>query len=62
MRYFWTNKRTTIPALVAGVANLISLFGVPVPAGMVEGINVIALILIGFFAKDANVTGGTVVQ
>lgn len=62
MRYFWMNKKTTIPALIAGVANLIPLFGIAVPEGVVQGITVIALVAIGFFAKDANVTGGDVVQ
>lgn len=62
MNYFWMNKKTTIPAFIAGVANLIPLFGIGIPDGVVNAITVVALVAIGFFAKDGNVTGGTVVQ
>lgn len=53
MRYFWGNKRTTIPGVVAGIANLLPLFGVPVPPGIVDGITVVMVVLMGLFAKDA---------
>ena len=59
MRYFWSNKATTIPGVVAGIANILPLFGVPVPPGIVDGITVVAVVLIGLFAKQQNVTGGT---
>lgn len=62
MRYFWSNKKTTIPALIAGLANILPLFGVAIPSGIVDGITVVAVVLIGIFAKDSNVTGGVVNQ
>lgn len=62
MRYFWTNKKTTIPALIIGVANLLPLFAVAIPETVVYAITILSVMAIGFFAKDANVTGGTVNQ
>lgn len=62
MRYFWSNKATTIPGIIAGLANVLPLFGVPVPPGIVDGITVVAVVLIGLLSKAQNVTGGSVRQ
>ena len=59
MRYFWSNKATTIPGVVAGIANILPLFGIPIPPGIVDGITVLAVVVIGLFAKQQNVTGGS---
>ena len=53
MRYFWGNKRTTVPSVIVGLANILPLFGIPVPPGIVDGITVVMVALIGLFAKDA---------
>lgn len=62
MKYFWSNKATTIPGIIAGLANVLPLFGVPVPPGIVDGITVVMVVLIGLFSKAQNVTGGGVRQ
>lgn len=62
MKYFWSNKATTIPGIIAGLANVLPLFGVPVPPGIVDGITVVMVVLIGLFSKAQNVTGGSVGQ
>lgn len=59
MRYFWSNKATTIPGVVAGIANVLPLFGIPIPPGIVDGITVLAVVVIGLFAKQQSVTGGS---
>lgn len=62
MRYFWSNKATTIPGIIAGLANVLPLFGVPVPPGIVDGVTIVMVVLIGLFSKAQNVTGGSVRQ
>ena len=54
------NWKTTASGVAAAVGQILPLFGIPAEVGM--AISSIALFLIGLFAKDSNVTGGTVRQ
>ena len=54
------NWKTTLSGILAGGGQILSFFGIPEPVG--NAISVIGLFLIGHFAKDKNVTGGTVIQ
>lgn len=54
------NWKTTLSGVLAGLGQIVPLFGVPAEVG--QAISVLGLFLIGMFAKDSNVTGGTVVQ
>ena len=57
------NWRTTIPGLVTAVINLVVLFGIDLnveqTTGLVTVFTTIGLLIVSFFAKDSNVTGGT---
>lgn len=52
--------KTTLSGVLAAVGQILPLFGVPAEIG--TAVSTIALFLIGLFAKDSNVTGGTVRQ
>jgi len=54
------NWKTTASGLLSGLGVLFPLIGLPAEVG--QAVSVIGLFLIGFFAKDSNVTGGTVAQ
>jgi len=54
------NWKTTASGVVAALGQVLPLFGVPANVG--AAISTIGLFLIGLFAKDSNVTGGTVKQ
>lgn len=54
------NWKTTLSGILAAAGQITPLFGVPAPVG--QAISVLGLFLIGLFAKDSNVTGGTVRQ
>ena len=54
------NWKTTVTGLLAASGQILSLFGVPAEVG--SAVSVIGLFLLGLFAKDGNVTGGTVSQ
>ena len=52
--------KTTISALIGALAYVINaVFGLQIPS---EAIIAVALFAVGFFAKDSDVTGGTVQQ
>lgn len=54
------NWKTTLSGLLAAAGQILSIFGVPVEVG--QAVSVVGLFLVGIFAKDSNVTGGTKVQ
>jgi len=54
------NWKTTAAGLFGAAGQVLPFFGVPAEVG--QAISVIGLFLIGLFAKDSNVTGGTVSQ
>lgn len=54
------NWKTTVSGIIGGLAFIInSVFGLQIPA---EAILATTIFLIGLFAKDSNVTGGTTAQ
>ncbi len=54
------NWKTTLAGVLAASGQILPLFGIPQPVAVAVG--VIGLALLGYFAKDKNVTGGTVRQ
>ncbi len=54
------NWKTTISGLVAALGQILPTFGVPTEVA--QAISVVGLFFVGLFAKDSNVTGGTVKQ
>ena len=54
------NWKTTVSGLLAAAGQILSIFGVPVEVG--QAVSVVGLFLVGLFAKDSNVTGGTKAQ
>jgi len=56
------NWKTTASGIVAALPQILAIFGVALPPDAINGINALGLLLIGFFSKDWNVTGGTKVQ
>lgn len=54
------NWKTTLSGVLSGSGIILPLFGVPAEVG--QAVSVLGLFLIGLFAKDSNVTGGTVSQ
>jgi len=54
------NWKTTISGILSATGVLFPMFGLPAELG--NAVSVIGLFLIGLFAKDSNVTGGTVQQ
>lgn len=54
------NWKTTVSGVIAAAGQLLPLLGIPAEVG--QAISVVGLFLIGLFAKDNNVTGGTVNQ
>ena len=53
------NWKTTIPGLVAGVAQILKAFNIDIPQEILDGVTAIAVFVLGYFAKDKDVTGGT---
>lgn len=53
------NWKTTVSGIVLGIASVLKAFGVDIPQGILDGIIAVAAIVLGFFAKDKNVTGTT---
>jgi hypothetical protein len=54
------NWKTTVSGIVSAAGMLLPMFGIPAEVG--NAVSVIGLFLIGLFAKDSNVTGGSVPQ
>jgi hypothetical protein len=52
------NWKTTVPGVVAGLAQIAKAFGFDVPDGLLDGISAVAIILLACFCKDKDVTGG----
>lgn len=53
------NLKTTIAGAIAGIAQVIKIFGLDIPPHILDGIAGIATLVAFYFAKDKNVTGGT---
>ena len=53
------NYKTTIPGLVAGLAQIAQAFGLTIDPAILDGISAIAIAVLAYFAKDKDVTGGT---
>jgi len=56
------NWKTTVSAVVAGIAQILRAFKVEIDPVILDGITALAVIALGIFAKDSNVTGGTKTQ
>lgn len=54
------NWKTTASGILSAAGTILPMFGIPAEIG--PAITAIGLALIGYFAKDNNVTGGTVNQ
>jgi hypothetical protein len=54
------NWKTTASGVLAALGQVLPFFGVP--SEVAVAISTLGLFLIGLFAKDSNVTGGTVKQ
>ncbi|MBI5970580.1 MAG: hypothetical protein HY884_05445 [Deltaproteobacteria bacterium] len=54
------NWKTTLSGVLAASSYILPLFGVPSPVA--QAVGVIGLALLGYFAKDKNVSGGTTIQ
>ena len=52
------NYKTTIPGLVAGLAQIAKAFGLTIDPAILDGITAIAIAVLAFYAKDKDVTGG----
>ena len=53
------NWKTTIPGVIAGLAQIVKAFGVDIDPAILDGISAIAIAALAYFAKDKDVTGGT---
>lgn len=56
------NWKTTVPGVMAGLAQIAKAFGFECPVGLLDGISALAIIILAYFCKDKDVTGGTKVQ
>ena len=54
------NWKTTVAGLLAAAGQILNIFGVPVEVG--TAVSTIGLFIMGLFAKDKAVTGGTIQQ
>lgn len=54
------NWKTTVSGVLSAAGMIFPALGLPAELG--QAVTVIGLFLIGIFAKDANVTGGSVQQ
>lgn len=54
------NWKTTASGILAAAGQLLPILGIPAEIG--AAVTTLALFLIGLFAKDNNVTGGSVRQ
>jgi hypothetical protein len=54
------NWKTTLSGILSASGQLLPFFGIPADVG--HAISVVGLFLMGLFAKDSNVTGGSVAQ
>lgn len=54
------NWKTTASGIMAALGMIFPLFGIPAEVG--NAVSTLGLFLIGLFAKDSNVTGGSVSQ
>ncbi len=57
MNYIVKNWKTSVPAVVTGIINLLPYFGVAISPAVTGGITTLTVFLIGIFAKDGNVSG-----
>lgn len=55
----FVNVKTTVAGAIAGISQLVKLFGFEIPPQLLDGITGVATIIAFYFAKDRNVTGGT---
>lgn len=53
------NYKTTFGAILTVLSYVLPLLGVPIPPAIADAAMVIGTVIIGIFAKDSNVTGGT---
>jgi hypothetical protein len=53
------NWKTTIPGVVAGLAQIAKALGLNIEPAVLDGITAIAIVILAFYAKDKDVTGGT---
>lgn len=61
MNYLFTNWKTSVPAVILGIVNLVKpIIGIQVPDEVVNAITYLCIFAIGIFAKDGNVTGGSI--
>ncbi len=58
-QYLWQSPKTSMIAGVLALAHIISVF-VDLPPGVLEAAQVVAIVLIGLFAKDERRRDGRV--
>lgn len=51
----FVNIKTTVAGAIAGIAQLVKLFGFDIPPNILDGITGIATMVAFYFAKDKNV-------
>lgn len=56
------NWKTTVPGVVAGLAQILKAFNIEIPSAVLDLVSAVALMALAYFAKDKDVTGGTKVQ
>lgn len=56
------NYKTLLSGILTVAPTILGFFGIPFPQPIAHALEVLGMGLIGFFAKDSNVTGGTVIQ
>ena len=52
------NLKTTVAGAIAGIAQLVKLFGFEIPPQILDAVTAIATMIAFYNAKDRNVTGG----
>jgi len=56
------NWKTTLAGLLTGLPNILTILGIGIPVPVVQVLTGLGALLLGIFAKDFNVTGGSVKQ
>ena len=55
----FVNVKTTVVGAIAGIAQLVKIFGFEIPNGVLDAVTGIMTMIAFYYAKDKNVTGGT---
>ena len=58
----FVNVKTTVAGTIAGIAQVVKIFGFEIPDGVLDAVTGIMTMVAFYYAKDKNVTGGTTKQ